>query len=178
MAKQIDLTNLEHLVQEGQKAETLRKQLQGQVEKVQKAQEHLSQQLEALGALLQEGKKVGGRGRPKGMGKAKAAKGGKEARPKPGSAPDNVCKVMSSDKPMQVSEIAKKAKLSEGTIKQYIYKYDCFQSAGRGKGYLCKGASSSAGQMTGATGMELGQRKTKKAKKKATKKSKKKTAGK
>lgn len=173
MAKQIDLTNLEHLVQEGQKAETLRKQLQGQVEKVQKAQEHLSQQLEALGALLQEGKKVGGRGRPKGMGKAKAAKGGKEARPKPGSSPDNLCKVMSSTKPMQIEEIAKATKLSEGTVKQYIHKYDCFYLAGRGKGYLCKGSSSTAPTGMGFGVTEGEKAKAKKAKKKATKKTKK-----
>jgi len=173
MAKQIDLTNLEHLVQEGQKAETLRKQLQGQVEKVQKAQEQLTQQLQSLAALLGEQKKAKGRGRPKGA----AAKGAKESHPKPGSAPENLCKVMSSSKPMQVEEIAKKTNLSAGTVKQYIHKFDCFYSAGRGQGYLYK-PSSSAGQATGATGSELGQKKTKAAKKKATNKSKKKTAGK
>jgi len=179
MAKQIDLTNLGHLVEQGQQAESLKRQLQGQLEKVQKAQEQLSDQLDALSSLLQEGKKAGGRGRPKGRGKAKAqaGKGGKEARPKPGSAPDNLCRVMSPTKPMQVSEIAKETKLSEGTVKQYLHKYDVFYSAGRGKGYLCKGSSSSAGQMTGATAMEMGQKKTKAAKKKATKKTKK-TAGK
>jgi len=176
MAKQIDLTQVQELVERGQEAEGLKKKLMEQVGKVQKAQEQLSEQLQALSSLLGEGKKAKGRGRPKG--KAKAEKGGKEARPKPGSAPDNLCKVMSSDKPMQIEEIAKKANLSTGTIKQYIHKYSCFYSAGRGKGYLCKGASSSAGQMTGATGMELGQKKTEKAKKKATKKTKKQTAGK
>ncbi len=80
---------------------------------------------------------------------------------------------------MQIEEIAKKTDLSTGTVKQYIHKFDCFYLAGRGKGYLCR-PSSSAGQMTGPTGMELDQKKTqktKKAKKKATKKSKK-TAGK
>ncbi len=175
MAKQIDLTQVQELVERGQEAEGLKKKLMEQVGKVQKAQEQLSEQLQALSALLGEGKKTGGRGRPK----AEAAKGGKESHPKPGSAPEELCKVMSSDKPMQVSEIAKKTKLSEGTVKQYIHKYDCFYLAGRGQGYLCKGASSSpAGQMTGATGMELGQKKTKAAKKKATKKTKKKTAGK
>jgi len=172
MAKQIDLTNLGHLVEQGQQAESLKKQLQAQVEKVQKAQEHLTQQLQSLADLLGEQKKAKGRGRPKGT----AAKGAKESHPKPNSAPEKLCKEMSSTKPMQVEEIAKKTNLSTGTVKQYIHKFDCFYSAGRGKGYLYK-PSSSAGQMTGATGSELGQKKTKKAKKKATKKTKK-TAGK
>jgi hypothetical protein len=173
MAKQIDLTNLGHLVEQGQQAESLKRQLQGQLEKVQKAQEQLSDQLDALSSLLQEGKKAGGRGRPKG----KAVKGAKESHPKPNSAPEQLCKVMSSSKPMQVEEIAKKTNLSTGTVKQYIHKFDCFYSAGRGKGYLYK-PSSSAGQATRATGMEMGQKKTKGGKKKATKKTKKKTAGK
>jgi hypothetical protein len=176
MAKQIDLTQVQDLVERGQEAEGLKKKLQNQVGKVQKAQQQLTEQLQALSSLLQEGKKA--KGRPRGMGKAKAAKGGKEARPEPGSAPDNLCKVMSSTKPMQVEEIAKATGLSVGTIKQYLHKYNCFYLAGRGQGYLCKGASSSAGQMTGATGMELGQKKTKKAKRKATKKTKKKAEGK
>lgn len=165
MAKQIDLTQVQTLVERGQEAEGLKKKLQDQVGKVQKAQEQLTEQLEALSSLLGEGKKTGGRGRPKGRGKAKAGKGGKEARPKPGSAPDNLCKVMSPTKPMQVSEIAKETKLSEGTVKQYLHKYDVFYSAGRGQGYLCKGASSPA--PTGSAGTTPVQ---KKAKKKATKK--------
>jgi len=173
MAKQIDLTNLGHLVEQGQQAEGLKKKLQDQVGKVQKAQQQLSDQLDALSSLLQEGKKAKGRGRPKGTG----AKGAKESHPKPNSAPENLCKVMSSSKPMQIEEIAKKTNLSVGTVKQYIHKFDCFYLAGRGQGYLYK-PSSSAGQATGATGMELGQKKTKGAKKKATKKTKKKTAGK
>jgi len=171
MAKQIDLTNLGHLVEQGQQAESLKRQLQGQVEKVQKAQQQLSDQLDALSSLLQEGKKAGGRGRPEGT----AVKPGKESHPKPNSAPEKLCKEMSSSKPMQVEEIAKKTNLSTGTVKQYIHKFDCFYSAGRGKGYLYK-PSSSAGQATGATGMELGQKKTKGAKKKATKKKSKKSA--
>jgi len=174
MAKQIDLTQVQELVERGQEAEGLKKKLQDQVGKVQKAQEQLSEQLQALSALL--GKKTGGRGR--GRPKAEAAKGGKEAHPKPGSAPDELCKVMSSDKPMQVSEIAKKTNLSEGTVKQYIHKYDCFYLAGRGQGYLCKGSSSPAptGMGFGQTESEKGKKKT--ANKKATKKTKKKAAGK
>jgi len=172
MAKQIDLTQVQELVERGQEAEGLKKKLQDQVGKVQKAQEQLADQLAALNSLLQEGKKAGGRGRPK----ATAAKGGKEAYPKPNSAPEQLCKVMSSSKPMQVSEIAEKTKLSEGTVKQYIHKFDCFYSAGRQKGYLCR-STSAAGQTAGSIGVEPEQPKTNKAKKKATKKTKK-TAGK
>jgi len=171
MAKQIDLTNIEHLVEQGQQAESLKKHLTAQVEKVQKAQEQLTQQLQALSALLGEQKKTRGRGK----GKA-AAKGGKEAYPKPNSAPEKLCKVMSSTKPLQTEEIAKQTNLSEGTVKQYLHKFDCFYSAGRGQGYFCKPTSSPAPE-AGPTGSELGQTKTKKAKKKATKKTKK-TAGK
>jgi hypothetical protein len=175
MTKHIDLTQVQTLVERGQQAEGLKKKLQDQVGKVQKAQQQLTEQLEALSSLLQEGKKAGGRGRPKGrgMGKAKVAKGGKEARPKPGSSPDNLCKVMSSTKPMQIEEIAKATKLSEGTVKQYIHKYDCFYLAGRGKGYLCKGSSSTAPTGMGFGVTEGEKAKAKKAKKKATKKTKK-----
>jgi len=174
MAKQIDLTQVQELVQRGQEAEGLKKKLMEQVGKAQKAQEQLSEQLQALSALLGEGKKTGGRGRPK----AEAAKGGKEAHPKPGSAPDELCKVMSSDKPMQVSEIAKKTKLSEGTVKQYIHKYDCFYLAGRGQGYLCKGSSSPVPTGMASVQIEGEKAQKKTAKKKASKKTKKKTAGK
>jgi len=169
MAKQIDLTQVQELVERGQEAEGLKRKLQDQVGKVQKAQEQLTDQLQALSALLGEEKRARGRRR----GKA-AAKSKKDAYPKPNSAPEKLCKVMSSSKPMQVSEIAEKTKLSEGTVKQYIHKFDCFYSAGRGKGYLYQPSSSSTGQMAGATGSELGRKKTaKKAKKKTTKKSKK-----
>ncbi len=170
--KQIDIGALQALVEQGQEAAQLKNSLKAQVEKVQKAQQQLSVQLEALSSLLQEGKKMGGRGRPKG----KAGKGAKESHPKPNSAPENLCKVMSSDRPMQIEEIAKKTSLSTGTVKQYLHKYDCFYSAGRGKGYLYR-HSSSAGQLTGATGMELGQKTARRGSKKVTKKTKK-SAGK
>jgi hypothetical protein len=136
MAKQIDLTQVQELVERGQEAEGLKKKLQEQVGKVQKAQEQLADQLQALSALLGEGKKAGGRGR--GRGRAGVAKTGKESHPKPGSSPEQLCKVMSSTKPMQVEEIAKKTELSVGTVKQYLHKFDSFFSAGRGKGYLYK----------------------------------------
>jgi hypothetical protein len=166
MAKQIDLTLVQELVERGQEAEGLRKKLQDQVGKVQKAQEQLAGELEALRAILGEGRKAGARGRGRGR---RAAAGGKEAQPKPGSAPEKLCKVMSATRPMQVSEIAAKTKLSEGTVKQYLHKFECFQSAGRGKGYLCK-SSSSAGQTAGAAAAEAGQRGGRRGMKKASRK--------
>jgi len=164
MAKQIDFSEVQQLIERGQEAEALKKQLQDQVEKVQKAQAQLSDQLQSLTALLQGRKQAKARGGEKGP--------AKEARPKPGSAPEELCKVMSSTKPMQVSEIARKTNLSEGTVKQYIHKFDCFYSAGRKQGYLFK-PSSSPGPAAGATGMQLTGRKSKKtkARKKRTKKS-------
>jgi len=60
---------------------------------------------------------------------------GKEAHPKPGSSPALLCKVMSS-RPKQIIEIAKKLKLAENTVKLYVNKYKCFQSAGYGEGYI------------------------------------------
>lgn len=112
MTKHIDLTQVQELVERGQEAEGLKKKLMDQVGKVQKAQQQLTEQLDALSSLLQQGKKTGGRGRGRPKGTGKAGKGAKEAYPKPNSAPDNLCKVMSSTKPMQIEEIAKKTNLS------------------------------------------------------------------
>jgi len=55
--------------------------------------------------------------------------------PKPGSSPEKLCKFMSS-RPKQINEIATKLGLTENTVKLYIHKYKCFQSAGYGKGYI------------------------------------------
>ena len=59
----------------------------------------------------------------------------KQDHPKAGSGPDKLCKVMSS-RPKSKAEIAQKTGLSEGTITLYLHQYKCFQSAGRGKGYI------------------------------------------
>lgn len=61
----------------------------------------------------------------------------KEDYPKEGTAPARLCKVMSS-RPKSKEEIAKKAGLSVATVSAYIQKFNCFQSAGRGKGYIYK----------------------------------------
>jgi len=168
MVKQIDLGNLQQLIEEGQQAGALKKQLQEQVGKVQRAQQQLTDELQSLSALLQEGKKAKGK-----RGEKQGAQA-KEERPKPGSAPEQLCKVMSSEKPLQVEEIARKTRLSEGTVKQYLHKFDCFYSAGRGKGYLFTPSSSPA-PAAGATGMRLTPKRSQaaKAKKKTTKKRKK-----
>jgi len=57
--------------------------------------------------------------------------------PKPGSGPYKLCKVMSS-RPKTKEEIAKKTGLSVNTVTLYLQQYNCFDSAGRGKGYIYK----------------------------------------
>lgn len=57
--------------------------------------------------------------------------------PTEGSAPYRLCKVMSS-RPKTKEEIAKKTGLSVATVMFYLHKYNCFQLAGRGKGYIYK----------------------------------------
>lgn len=57
--------------------------------------------------------------------------------PKVGSGPYKLCKVMSS-RPKTKDEIAKRTGLSRGTVTLYLQQFSCFQSAGRGKGYIYK----------------------------------------
>ena len=59
----------------------------------------------------------------------------KEDHPKPGSGPEKLCKAMSS-RPKSKEEIAQKTGLTVGTVSLYLHQYHCFQSAGRGKGYI------------------------------------------
>jgi hypothetical protein len=59
----------------------------------------------------------------------------KPAHPKVGSGPYKLCKVMSS-RPKTKDEIAKRTGLSRGTVTLYLQQFGCFQSAGRGKGYV------------------------------------------
>ena len=61
----------------------------------------------------------------------------KEAFPKPGSGPAKLCKVMSS-RPKSKEQIAQKSGLSVATVAAYLSQYSCFESAGRGKGYIYK----------------------------------------
>lgn len=61
----------------------------------------------------------------------------KEDCPKEGTGPYKLCKVMSS-RPKTKEQIAKKTGLSVGTVMFYLHKYNCFQLAGRGKGYIYK----------------------------------------
>lgn len=61
----------------------------------------------------------------------------KQAHPKVGSGPYKLCKVMSS-RPKTKEEIAKRTGLSVSTVSLYLQQFACFQSAGRGKGYVYK----------------------------------------
>jgi len=61
----------------------------------------------------------------------------KPEHPKVGSGPYKLCKVMSS-RPKTKDEIAKRTGLSRGTVTLYLQQFGCFQSAGRGKGYIYK----------------------------------------
>jgi len=59
----------------------------------------------------------------------------KEDHPKPGSGPEKLCKAMSS-RPKSKEVIAEKTGLTAGTVSLYLHQFNCFQSAGRGKGYV------------------------------------------
>lgn len=59
----------------------------------------------------------------------------KEDHPRPDTGPYKLCRVMSS-RPKSKEEIAEKAGLSVATVNAYLQRYNCFQSAGRGKGYV------------------------------------------
>jgi hypothetical protein len=61
----------------------------------------------------------------------------KPEHPKVGSGPYKLCKVMSS-RPKTKEEIAQRTGLSKGTVTLYLQQFGCFQSAGRGKGYIYK----------------------------------------
>ncbi len=59
----------------------------------------------------------------------------KQDHPNVGSGPYKLCKVMSS-RPKSQQEIAEKTGLTVSTVTLYLHQYNCFQSAGRGKGYI------------------------------------------
>ena len=57
--------------------------------------------------------------------------------PAAGSGPARLCKVMSS-RPKPKALIAEKTGLAVSTVTAYLNQYNCFESAGRGKGYIYK----------------------------------------
>ena len=79
----------------------------------------------------------------KGIGKQGKVPTGKQASPKEGSGPYQLCQAMGS-KPMTLEQIAKKTKLSIGTVKHYIHKFSCFKLVGYGKGYVVEKPSMTA----------------------------------
>lgn len=59
----------------------------------------------------------------------------KQDHPRIGSGPYKLCKAMSS-RAKSKEEIAQKTGLTVGTVTLYLHQFDCFRSAGRGKGYV------------------------------------------
>ena len=55
--------------------------------------------------------------------------------PEKGSGPYKLCKVMNS-RPKSKQEIAQKSGLAVSTVTAYLTQFNCFESAGRGKGYI------------------------------------------
>jgi hypothetical protein len=117
MTTHIDLSDLQDLIEQGTQAQELRELVLAHVR-------NLQTELDAIEALLQPGK---GKRRPSRTADA----------PAPGTAPEKICRVMSPTVPMQVSEISEKSGISEGTCKVYLSRFRCFESVGRGKGYIC-----------------------------------------
>ena len=113
MAETIDLGRLQKAVEDANKVAKIREKV-GQLHK---AIDQIIRLREDLTALLEGRDKPTRRGKGKPGGKTSKAR--KATHPKPGSGPEQLCRVMGST-PMPVSEIAKKTGLSEGTIRVYL----------------------------------------------------------
>jgi hypothetical protein len=129
MAETIDLGRLQKAVEDANKVAKIREKV-GQLHK---AIDQIIRLREDLTALLEGRDKPTRRGKGKPGGTTSNTR--KASHPKPGSGPEQLCRVMGRT-PMPVSEIAKKTGLSEGTIRVYLGQFSCFENV-RGKGYTC-----------------------------------------
>jgi len=119
-----DLARAQALLRAGQEAEALKAEMKDRVQKISSAQQALAEEIQALNEWLE--------GKPTVLEHAQTLHA---AHPKPESAPFKLTEIMSS-KPMRAEEIASKIGTSPSTVKVYLAKFDCFKSAGRGKGYI------------------------------------------
>ncbi|HEV56266.1 MAG TPA: hypothetical protein ENN87_02055 [Phycisphaerales bacterium] len=158
MAETIDLGRLQKAVEDANKVARIREKV-GQLHK---AIDQIIRLREDLTALLEGCDKPTRRAKGKPGGKTSKAR--KAAHPKPGSGPEQLCRVMGST-PMPVSEIAKKTGLSEGTIRVYLGQFSCFKNV-RGKGYTCNHRASGRSTDRGEKGTQ--KRKTHKTKTRKT----------
>jgi hypothetical protein len=161
MPKHIDIDALQEAVQEAEKIDKVRSRLK-----------ELSTTLERLNSLqgelaeILEGKPS--RKTTKKTKKAKGKKAGKQAHPKPGSAPEKLCKILGKT-PKSVEQIAKECGLTEGTVKAYLNQFDCFQNVwGKGYVYNPQGGKAQAAPKGAKKKTSRKTKKTKKTTKKAT----------
>ena len=129
MSKRLDMGALHELVQDALKIDQLRarlKELTDAVNQVSSIQAQLQQILEA---------KPAGKAKTK-VKKTKGKKGGKQPHPKPGSAPERLCRILGQE-PKTVQQIAKEAGLKESTVRSYLKQFGCFKNIW-GKGYVHK----------------------------------------
>jgi len=139
MTAGVDLKSLQRALEEANKVAKIR----SKIDQLHDAIDQIVRLRQDLTSLV-----GGGRGPAKRKAKVKKAarRAGKKAKlpaPKPGSAPEKLCRVMGKT-PVPVSEIAKKTGLSENTVRVYLGQYKCFKNV-RGKGYTCSHTPSAGG---------------------------------
>jgi len=158
MARQIDIDALQTAVQEAEKIDKVRsrlKELSTTLERLNALQDELAEILEDK-PTRKTTKKI------KQAKTKKAKKAGKQPRPKPGSAPEKLCRILGKT-PKSVKQIAKECGLTEGTVKVYLQQFDCFENVW-GKGYVYKGSGTTV-KAAPKRAKKKTSRKTKKAKK-------------
>ena len=127
MNKRVNMAALQELMQDALKIDQLRSRLK-----------ELSDAIQVVSTLQAELQKVL-EGKQVGQAKARKTKGkkvGKQPYPKPGSAPERLCKILGQE-PKTVQQVAKESGLKESTVRSYLKQFGCFKNVW-GKGYVHK----------------------------------------